>query len=859
MTIKKMSDLLPFVEMPSRYLGSETNIIKKDAAKVKLNFALAFPDLYEIGTSHFGIQILYDILNNDPDIYAQRVFAPAVDMERRMRDAGVPLSSLESETPLADFDVIGFSMLYELNYTNVLKIMDLAGIPFYSSQRDASFPLIIAGGPCMCNPEPVADFFDAIVVGDGEEAALEMARAALAWKEQGEADKTSLLRDWSKIQGVYIPSFYRPEYDENGFQRLVWAVANPNHSDDANEFSTDEIRITKAILPDLDAAAFPSAPIVPFGRPVHDRLRLEVMRGCSRGCRFCQAGMIYRPVRERSMEKLLDLSKESIASTGYDEISLLSLSAGDYSCLEPLIETLMKRHKNDRVAISLPSLRADSLTPELMELIKQVRKTGFTIAPEAGTQRMRDVINKNISEEEIVTTVRNAFFLGWKIIKLYFMAGLPTESDEDLQGIVDLAKRLHGLKETKAGRGKINVSVTPFVPKPHTPFQWASQISMDAARDKIEWLKREIRMPGTQVKWQNPELSILEGLWARGDRRLSKLLEAAYNKGCQFDGWSDKFRADLWKEAIFETGIDIDFFTTRKRSVDEPLPWDHIDMRVDKSFLKDEYQRSVTGEKTLDCRLGDCTGCGVCDFDEIKVREFPAVAAGAIKSSAPLPNTFRDGFFKRFTVVYSKLGKAKYFGHLELVNIFVRAFKRAGIELRHSQGFHPKPKISFGDTLPINIESVSEPFYIETSLKTTSADIRAALNGALPEGLEITDCFVSFDKSAPSKTNKPNGKKQGPSSYLIKLNTGEFDPAQLEAFEKTDECIIYKTSKKGKRNAIDIKQVIVGMDLISPVLLRMEISLELPQTFRPPALLKKIFGLGDEDIQGAEIIKAAQE
>jgi len=494
MTNHTIDDILPFVEKPSRYLGSEVNTIKKDLGRVRLRFALAFPDLYEIGTSHFGMQILYNILNAHADIAAERVFAPAVDMEARLRKTGQPLFSLESHEPLNHFDIVGFSLLYELNYTNVLSILDLAGIPFLASDRDAAHPLVIAGGPCTCNPEPVAEFFDAIVVGDGENIIMQMAEAWMNWRKDPAADRQLLLKKWSQIEGVYIPSFFETGFDNNGFQTVVPRLP-------------DYTQVSRAIVGDLNQIPFPEEPIIPYGRPIHDRLRLEVSRGCTRGCRFCQAGMIYRPVRERPPEQLMSLAARSIAATGYEDISLLSLSTGDYGCIAPLVEQLMVNFESDNVAISLPSLRAGTLTPELMKLIKKVRKTGFTIAPEAGSQKLRDVINKNINESEIIHTVQNAFDLGWQVIKLYFMIGLPTETQEDLEALVALVKKLRKIKGPNGRLGKINVSVATFIPKAHTPFQWAEQLSLAESRSKINWLHHQLRLPGIQFKWQNPEVS----------------------------------------------------------------------------------------------------------------------------------------------------------------------------------------------------------------------------------------------------------------------------------------------------------------------------------------------------------------
>ena len=411
MSIGCVQDILTRVQKPSRYLGSEVNSVHKRWGEAKLNLVLAFPDLYEIGTSHFGIQILYHLLNRQADISAERVFAPAQDMERLLRQNNLALCSLESQRSLRQFDIIGFSLLYELNYTNVLNMLDLAAIPLRWDQRNDQHPVVIAGGPCVCNPEPMADFFDAMVFGDGEDVIIEMARGWLMWKEGGHADKLSLLQQWSRLEGVYIPRFFQAEYDALGFQQLTVAQGFDG-------------TVSRRVVADLDQAYFPKGPVIPFGKPVHDRLRIEISRGCSRGCRFCQAGMIYRPVRERSPETILALVQEALERTGYDDLSLLSLSTGDYTCLAPLMENLMQQCCGDRVAVSLPSLRAGSLTPRLMELIRSIRKTGFTIAPEAGSQRLRDVINKNITFEDVAATVRDAFEMGWNVIKLYFMIGI---------------------------------------------------------------------------------------------------------------------------------------------------------------------------------------------------------------------------------------------------------------------------------------------------------------------------------------------------------------------------------------------------------------------------------------------------
>ena len=832
MSIKTIEDIFPLVEKPSRYLGGEINQIKKDPDRVKLQFALAFPDLYEIGTSHFGMQILYHILNAHPDIAAERVFAPGMDMDRHLRSSGRRLFSLESRLPLERFDIIGFSLLYELNYTNMLTMLELSGIPFYAAQRDNSFPLIIAGGPCTCNPEPVADFLDAVVVGDGEKVTLQLAAGWMEWKKNTGKDKDALLKRWSQIEGVYIPSFFKPQYDDCGFQTL-----EPQYP--------DYTHVTRTLVADLDQVPFPDKPIIPFGKPVHDRLRLEVARGCTRGCRFCQAGMIYRPVRERSPDSLLALCDQSVSATGYEDISLLSLSTGDYGCIVPLMERLMSRYAAEHVAVSLPSLRAGTLTPELMKLIKTVRKTGFTIAPEAGSQRLRDVINKNISETEIMATVKNAFDLGWQVIKLYFMIGLPTETVADLKALVDLVKALRQIKRPAGHRGKINVSVATFIPKPHTPFQWACQLSLAESEDRLKRVRDELKLSGIQIKWQNPKVSWLEGVWARGDRRLSRLLVAAYHKGCRFDGWSDRFRYDLWATALAEEGLDPDFYNLRPRDICEPLPWDHIDTQVTKTFLAAEWENASRGTFTADCRVDDCNQCGVCDFEQIEPRTHDTLkdnAVGVKRADAQEPPVI-----KKLTVFYSKLDRARYFGHLELVNIFQRALKRAGIAVRFSEGFHPKPKISFDDPLPVGIESQQERFMITVPDCIRPQDVKAALNDHLPAGLEITHCQLAPQK-APAALRKRV-------RYRIAVEEDLFDKARLRAFNERLDFYITLTHRKGKLKKIDLKDIVVNSELLDSSHLELTLQSEPGKTVRPFDVLRHIFKLSDAQVKQAKIIK----
>ncbi len=833
MSQTSLQNILPLVRQPSRYLGNEINRIKKDLDAVTLCVALAFPDMYEIGTSHFGMQILYDRLNTHADIAAERVFAPDVDMQSRLKAADLPLTSIESGAPLRRFDIIGFSLLYELNYTNILAMLDLARIPFYANERNDADPLIIAGGPCTVNPEPVADFFDAMVVGDGEETMMAMATRWMDWKNSGSGDKTDLLKRWQQVEGVYIPSFFNVTYNDDGLSRTT-----------ARRPAFPVVR--RAILPDLDRAAFPVSPVVPFGRPVHDRLRMEISRGCTRGCRFCQAGMIYRPVRDRAPDTVLALTEQGLESTGYDEISLLSLSTGDYGCIAPLLEQLMTRHAADHRAVSFPSLRADTLTPNLVRLIKKVRKTGFTIAPEAGSQRLRDLINKNITQADVEKSVQFVFEQGWQVIKLYFMIGLPTETRDDLQAIVDLVKHLRRIRPARGRRRPgMNVSVTTFIPKAHTPFQWHSQISLDESRQKIEWLRQALKPIKVRFKWQKPEVSWIEGLFSRGDRRLTRLLEVAYRNGCRFDGWSDHFRFDRWQAALEETGLDVNFYTTRKRSFDEPLPWDHIDARVTRSFLKKEWNRALEGKTTGDCRGGKCYQCGVCDFETIA----PVVFRGYPEDRMVLADPEKKSTvqYKKIRLTYTKTDDARYFGHLEMVNIFIRAFRRAHIDLKFTEGFHPKPKISFADSLPVGMESVNESLTIEVPSNTNINEMIRGLNNQLPDGLLVTGTVAAAGRNRSSQPDIIH--------YKIDLTTGRFDPALLQAFTEKATWVHEKKTAKGKVIRLDLKEIVQSLTLSSDKQLTLRLHQKPGKSLRPPELFKRIFSLSDTDVKQARIVK----
>lgn len=606
-------EILPEVAKPTRYLGNEWNSIHKDHQDVCLKVALAFPDTYEVGMSHLGFKILYHLINQNQNWLAERVYAPWTDMEAKMREFSIPLFALESQRPIKEFEVIGFTLQYELSYTNILNMLDLAGIPILQKERSASDPLIIAGGPCAFNPEPLADFVDFFYIGEAEEL-IEPVLKVIAKAQGQNCPRQELLLELAKMPGIYVPSLYDIQYTESG------KIA---------EISTNQpgvfSQVKRQVVTNLDKAFYPDKFVVPFMEVVHERVVLEIARGCSRGCRFCQAGMIYRPVRERSQKTLKAQAQALLDSTGYDEISLSSLSTSDYSGIKKLAQELVDEYQELGVGISLPSLRIDSFSVGLAKEVQRVRKTGLTFAPEAGTQRMRDVINKGVTADDLLEAASAAIEEGWSALKLYFMIGLPSEQDEDVLGIAQLAKEVSAVCEQVRRRQKsrpvrITVSVSNFVPKSQTPFQWVKMDSLTELGRKQDILKREVRGKGLSLNWHNPQLSILEGIFARGDRRLGKVLLKAWEKGAKFDSWSEHFSFDLWMEAFAECGLDHLFYLNFPYEETDLLPWSHIDTGVSREFLWAEYQRSMRAESTADCRFDACTQCDCCTNLQVAIQ-----------------------------------------------------------------------------------------------------------------------------------------------------------------------------------------------------------------------------------------------
>ena len=731
--------ILQAVLKPARYTGGEWNAVRKDWDIVRCKFALALPDVYEVGMSNLGLAILYEILNRRADIAAERVYAPWVDMEEQMREKGLPLFSLESRRPIATFDFFGFSLQYEMIYSNVLNMLDLAGIPLYAKERGDDMPFVIGGGPCVYNVEPIADFFDFFVIGEGEEVVLEIADAFIAWDAAGRmGGRAGFLTRLLAVDGVYVPAFYEPIYDAAGNFRAL----RPLHPDARPV-------IYKRVVRDMNAVVTAEHPIVPYMDIVHNRMMMELFRGCSRGCRFCQAGIAYRPARERTEENLRRMAHGMVEATGYDEMSLTSLSSADYSCLGRLVDDLMEDYAGDKLSFSLPSLRIDSFSIDLAHRMQQVRKSGLTFAPEAGTQRLRDVINKGVTEENLLTACGAAFRHGWKQVKLYFMMGLPTETDEDIIGIAQLAKKVVDLyTEIRGRRGcKVTVSVSCFVPKPYTPFQWFGQLPIEEFQRRQRLLKEHITDRSITFHYHDARLSVIEGVFARGDRRLAPALYEAWKNGAKFDGWSDLFDDSRYFAAFETCGIDWEYYSRRTRVVGEPLPWAHTSPGVLERFLKSEWQKALAASLTEDCRRTHCTGCGICPTLGVDVIDYAGVEAARMQEAVPSkPRTVMTSDAERvaqersvfvYRGLITKGEELRYVSHLDYANLFVRACKRAGLPMAYSEGFNPHMKVAFASALSLGAASDAEYVDFEMTEALSPHVVMERLGEHLPRGAQI--------------------------------------------------------------------------------------------------------------------------
>ncbi len=813
--IDRLEDILPFAERPGRYIGGEVNSRTGDRTACRLSFALCFPDVYEVAMSHLGIQILYAILNNHRGVCAERFFAPWPDMEEAVRGKGIPLYSLESRTPLSSFDVVGFSLQYELSYTNVLNMLDLGGVPLYARDREEGCPLVIAGGPCTFNPLPVAPFFDAFVIGEGEEVVTEVADAVMKVGEKG-GGRNEKLAAIAALEGVYVPSLHR-EGD----------------------------RVRKRAVRDLNDWTQPRRPVIPIIKTVHDRVNLEIARGCTRGCRFCQAGMVWRPARERGVDSLESMAQEMLASTGYGEISLLSLSTGDYTRIEELLERLMDNHHQERVAVGLPSLRVETLTPRLIEEIKRVRKTSFTLAPEAGTQRLRDVINKGNSAEDLIRTAGEVFAAGWRSVKLYFMLGLPGEEEEDLEGIADLAWRT--LREG-AMKKQVTVSVSTFVPKPHTPFQWAEQVGIEEIIRKQAFLKARLSHRNLAFKWHDARMSLLEGLFSRGDRELAALIERAFRLGCRFDGWTDRFRFDLWEKAMEDVGVEPERWL-QNRSTSATLPWEFIDCGVSRAFLLEERRKAVDGVLTEDCRSGACHKCGVCTADlKIITASSEDVPPGRRKGERD--NRERTIVRRSWRIRFAKTGTSRFLSHLETVTAMIRGIKQCGISFVYSEGFHPHPRLSLTPALPVGVESLSEYADLQVEeLGKSFGERLNEINARLPSGLKILEAAEIPFHTAPLSAIIKEYR------YEVRLPRASGEEAdRIRRFLESESFVIAR-KKKGVTEKKDIRPLVEGLEHVASLgKVRFTVPGR-PDGIRPADVLVGVFGLDETEARRAQVVK----
>jgi radical SAM family uncharacterized protein/radical SAM-linked protein len=787
----RLDPLLPTVEKPGRYVGLERNVTRKDLAACEVTLALAFPDTYEIGMSHTGLKILYELVNRRPEFACERVYAPWVDLEQKMRDAEIPLFSTESFAPVADFDVLGFSLQAELNYSNILNMLDLAGLPVWQRDRRESDPIVLGGGPCTANPEPIAEFFDAFLIGDAEEALIRVLEAVCEGR-RAKGERREILARLAAIEGIYVPSFYDVAYHEDG------RIASIAH----NDLRAPE-RAKRTWVPVLKPDYYPEKPMVPSVEIVQDRLGLEVMRGCTQGCRFCQAGYWYRPVRELDPSDVAAMTTKFIAESGWSEVGLLSLSTADYSQIEPLVKCLAPQLSDRRVSISLPSLRAEAFSVGLADAVSEVRKSGFTFAPETGSDRLRRVINKTFTNADMIAAADVAFARGWDLIKVYTMIGLPTETDSDLDELVALVEGILA-QGRKHGRKQVNVSVGSFVPKSWTPFQWAPFDGVETLERKLVYLKEKFRrVRGARMKWHEPREAEIECALSRGDRRMGRVLHSAWRSGVRFDGWTEHFRHDLWMRAFDAERIPKESYL-REYALEEILPWDVLDVSIKKRWLQIELIKAKKEMRTEDCKWGHCYACGVPGNGEdtmlarpmagslptidaaVAAPEDPAAyrepAKGAAyrqKAMPDLPSAARrlppqgDRVF-RHRVVFEKTGDARFLSHRNTMDVLERAIRAAGLPARYSEGFNPHMKLSMGPALALGIESRHEVFDAEGTAPFGTEAARR-INEKLPPGLSVLE-VRELSPADPALSRAVKGAR-----YAVRLDAPEHVGRAAEA------------------------------------------------------------------------------